>query len=94
MHLFHLLSSNAFLFQFQLDTEQLSETLYKLDKSLESNSGSQRNKAAALMQLEVRDVYRGRGFRKNVDCLKLTSNEELLFFKNVQNLYLFTFLEE
>uniref|UniRef100_A0A3P9L8L1 Envoplakin n=1 Tax=Oryzias latipes TaxID=8090 RepID=A0A3P9L8L1_ORYLA len=38
--------------RFQLDTEQLSETLYKLDKSLESNSGSQRSKAATLMQLE------------------------------------------
>lgn len=64
MHLFHLLSSNAFLFQFQLDTEQLSETLYKLDKSLESNSGSQRSKAATLMQLEVQNIYRERGFKE------------------------------
>ncbi|XP_024145405.1 envoplakin a [Oryzias melastigma] len=38
--------------KYQLDTEQLSETLTKLEKTLESNSDVQRSKAKTLLQLE------------------------------------------
>lgn len=50
--------------QFQMEAEQLSETLHKLNSSLDPKSVSQKNNSETLLQLEVRSNFSNQSQRQ------------------------------
>lgn len=67
-----------FVFQFQVDTEQLSETLTQLSSTLDPDSVSQMSNSKTFLQLEVREKQEDREGR-NLQEKKRESLEELMF---------------
>lgn len=53
LHIQALYKCYCAIFQYQMDTEQLSETLTKLNNSLDPKSISKKSNSETLLQLEV-----------------------------------------